>query len=310
MPAQQISEGELICVDWGSTNFRAFLIGTDGALLNAIFSNQGMLGVKPDAFETTLFNQLKNWPNLPIIMAGMVGSLKGWRNTNYVTCPVDIKKLSVNLTHIETIQNRNIAIIAGIENNSDAPQYDVARGEETQAIGAIHLVGKQLEPQAIFCLPGTHSKWMSVKNHQITRITTHMTGEIFDMLTKHSILAPQERSEPSSKNDKIFLNGLDCAQQDGGLSHHVFSARTNMLKGILANDDIENYLSGILIGSEIKEMLKILPNCDHVYLVGNDKLNQIYSLALNHLGVNCALINGEKAAYTGMHTIAKQAKFI
>ncbi|MGL1922405.1 MAG: 2-dehydro-3-deoxygalactonokinase [Hyphomicrobiales bacterium] len=310
MAAQQISEGELICVDWGSTNLRAFLLSADGTLIDAIFTNQGMMGIQQNAFEPILLHMLKNWPQLPIILSGMVGSLRGWRNTAYVTCPIDVKKLAVNLTHIEHNKSRNIAIIAGIENNNSASQYDVARGEETQLIGALKLVGQQLEPQAIFCLPGTHSKWMSVKDSKIDNITTHMTGEIFDILTKHSILATPNSGGNHKNGDRIFLKGLECAQQDGGLSHHIFSARTNMLKGVLAENDIETYLSGILIGSEIKEMLNLLPKCEHVYLVGNDQLNQTYSLALNHLGVNCALINGEKAAYTGMHAIAKQAKFI
>lgn len=310
MPNNKIGVRELICVDWGSSNFRAFLVSADGTLVDAVNSTQGMLGLEPDEFEPTLFKQLENWPKLPIILAGMVGSLRGWCNTDYVTCPINVKKLAVNLTHIENTQQRHIAIVAGIENASDAAQYDVARGEEVQAIGAIDLIGNELEANAIFCLPGTHSKWMNIQKHKITNITTHMTGEIFDILTKYSILAPEGSPQKPNINQKIFLNGVDCAQKDGGLAHHIFSTRTNMLKGVLANDDIETYLSGILIGSEIHETLKSLVDCRHVYLIGNDKLNNIYSLALNHLGIDCTLVNGEQAAYTGMVSIAKQAKFI
>lgn len=302
-----LDHGKLICVDWGSSNFRAFLLNAQGELIDSIYFDKGILELKPDEFEPILFDLLKYWPKTPVILAGMVGSLKGWRNVKYVTCPVGVKDLSQNLTHITNSQNRKIAIIAGVDRKIVGAQYDVARGEETQVMGAIELIGQELSSEAVFCLPGTHSKWMKIKGKKIVDFSTHMTGELFDVLIKHSILAPQEAMSSESHNDEVFVKGIQCAKADGGLAHHIFSARTNMINGELSQSEIEPYLSGILIGVEIKEMLRAMPDMQQVYLVGNATLNKIYQLALMQFDLSSHIIEGEAAAYTGMNIIAEQA---
>ena len=40
----------------------------------------------------------------------------------------------------------------------------------------------------LICLPGTHSKWVEVRNARIERFSTHMTGEVYAVLKQHSIL--------------------------------------------------------------------------------------------------------------------------
>ena len=37
-------------------------------------------------------------------------------------------------------------------------------------------------------LPGTHSKWAWSEAGRITRFATYMTGEVYDVLARHSIL--------------------------------------------------------------------------------------------------------------------------
>ena len=302
-----LQRGKLTCVDWGSSNFRAFLLDGEGELIDSIYFDKGMLELKPDEFEPTLFDLLKYWPKTPIILAGMVGSLKGWRNVKYVTCPVNVGDLSQNLTYITNHQNRQITIVAGVQTDASKTQYDVARGEETQVIGAIELIGAALDKKTIFCLPGTHSKWMKIEAKSIVDFSTHMTGELFDLLVNHSILAPQATAKPKDQDDEAFIKGITCAKADGGLAHHIFSARSNMLNGELSQSEIEPYLSGILIGTEMKEMQRAMPDMRHVYLVGNATLNKIYQLALAQFNLPSSLIDGELAAYTGMNVIAKQA---
>ncbi|PCI87432.1 MAG: hypothetical protein COB24_06110 [Hyphomicrobiales bacterium] len=302
-----LDQGKLICVDWGSSNFRAFLLDDKAELVDRIYFDKGMLELKPDEFEPVLFDLLKYWPTTPIILAGMVGSQKGWRNVKYITCPVKMHDLSQNLTHIVNAQARKVAIIAGVDTEASGAQYDVARGEETQVIGAIEMIGQALEKQAVFCLPGTHSKWMKIADKSIVDFSTHMTGELYDLLIKHSILAPQPASAPKIEDDEAFIKGVKCAKADGGLAHHIFSARTNMLNGELQQNEIEPYLSGILIGTEIKEMQRAIENMQHVYLVGTQALNKLFQLALQQFDLPSSLIDGEKAAYTGMSSIAKQA---
>lgn len=309
MADKLLAQAKQICVDWGSSNFRAFLLNANGELVDSLYSGKGMLALKPDEFEPILFDLLKHWPQVPIILAGMVGSLNGWRNVKYLTCPVGLQDLSANLTDIKNSQNRQIRIIAGIDTKTSDAQYDVARGEETQLIGAMQLIGEALANQAVFCLPGTHSKWMKTSGEEIVSFSTHMTGELFDILMKHSILSPRQVIDDqvmndNAQNDGAFIKGIECAKADGGLAHHIFSARTHMINGELDENEIASYLSGILIGTEIKEMQRLNTDMQHVYLVGNQRLNEIYKLALAQFGLDATLISGEKAAYTGMHSLA------
>lgn len=313
-----LATAKLICVDWGTSNFRAFLLDSNANLLDSIRSDKGMLGLAPEEFEPNLYELLKPWlreNELPIIMAGMVGSVRGWQNTSYITCPIEENDLSSELTYITNNRQLKLAIISGIETSDKADQYDVARGEEVQVFGAFELIVAKQNETAIFCLPGTHSKWVVTKNKTILSFTTHMTGELFDILSHNSILAPQKPYTKKTAND-VFKKGLDCAQKSGGLAHHIFSARTNMLKGHIQNDEIESYLSGVLIGTEIKEMTKAISELEstdmseNIYLVGNENLNKIYAEAMNHLGLATIQLDGEKTAYRGMFSIALKAGMI
>lgn len=313
-----LSQAALVCVDWGSSNFRAFLLNKDGVLLDSVETNQGMLQLKPNDFEPILLKQLEVWlgdEKLPIIMAGMVGSAGGWQTTNYVTCPIAQQDLCANIVSIENSQNLNIAIIPGIETQKSEPKYDVARGEEVQVFGAMSMIGKHYIGDSLFCLPGTHSKWITMKNKKITQLSTHITGELFSILTKYSILAAQKPNN-NRIDESVFIQALNYVKNFGGLANHLFSARTNMLNGQLDNVDIDNYISGILIGNEVLEMKREIPSLELdqksniIYLVGNKLLNNNYFMALKFFGFRPVILDGLAASYTGMYLIAKRAGYL
>ena len=302
-------QAALICVDWGSSNFRALLLNFDGKLLDVINSTKGMLDLKPHEFEAKLMKLLAKWltkKSLPIIMAGMVGSQKGWHEVDYLHCPINISELAGSLRFVKNKQELKIAIIAGIDCQSLYGQYDVTRGEEVQTFGALELIG-ELKNNTIFCLPGTHSKWMRVEDGKIVDFTTYMTGELFNIISAYSILSCDDCADEI--NEEAFLAGVKHVKKNGGIMHQIFAVRTHMLNGEIKPANTKSYLSGILISSEINEMLKLLPQNINIVLIGGKILTKYYAIAFDYFKIQYTVIDGEKAAYTSMYSIAKQANF-
>jgi len=318
----------VICVDWGSTNFRAFLLDAGGELLDRINSDAGMLKLRQDQFEPTLMQQIAPWLEsgpLPVLMSGMVGSQRGWHEAAYVDCPASMDSLTEHLCWVPNEADLKIMIVPGMKGESISGQADVMRGEEVQIFGALALLQQTesalhdglFEEQVLFCLPGTHSKWARVgkaqhKHAQVLDFSTQMTGELYSLLDKYSILGCMSHAGEAKKtvNAEVFEQGVSNVQSSGGLLHQLFSARSNVLAGTLSSTEVGSYLSGLLVGTEVKTMLEVLPATQSVYLVGNETLNVHYRHALEKAGVNVRSISGDQAAYMGMIAIAKQIGLI
>ena len=192
-----------IAGDWGTTHLRLHLCRGTAVLDKADGPGIGALTTSP---ETILFDAIRPWSGkhgaLPIWLAGMVGSRNGWREVPYASCPADIDRLRGALLKFRA-HDHEIAIAAGASctNRHGAP--DVMRGEETQVFGAL----KSLPAGGgLICLPGTHSKWATVEDDRITGFATHMTGEVFDVLRRHSILG---RLIPDWHETWRFDDGID-----------------------------------------------------------------------------------------------------
>lgn len=295
-------EARLIALDWGSTRLRAFLLGADGAVLATRQSEQGastLSGV--DAFAQALAAVTGDWPELPRLACGMVGSQHGWREAPYAPCPADAAALAGQALQVDA----KFWILPGLMH--DGAQPDVMRGEETQIVGALAL-HPELAEQACLVLPGTHSKWARVESGRVTGFATHMTGELYALLRQHSVLArlmPADGSAaPSSRG---FLAGVDAAREDGGLGHQLFAVRTLGLFKRLAADQLPDYLSGLLIGHEIANELKAgVP--ERLALVGDPALCERYALALGRFGV-AAPLQLDNTAPAGLWRLAQTMGF-
>ena len=154
MTIKDMSKPRLIGLDWGTTSCRAYLIGTDGAVLDRITDGPGILRVENGAFGAALDAMIGGWvATLPVILSGMIGSRQGWREAPYAQCPAradDIVAALVRIDHAD----RTVSLVPGLSTENDA-MPDVMRGEETQIFGALALSGRD---EGLFLLPGTHSK--------------------------------------------------------------------------------------------------------------------------------------------------------
>jgi len=312
-----------IALDWGTTNLRAFLLNGAGTILAQREKPWGILSLPAPAqeggFDVALEAVAGDWlaaePEVPLIASGMVGSAQGWREAPYVACPASAADLVGRMAMVPTASGRELLLVPGILSNLPDRLPDVIRGEETQVFGALAAMQSHEAP-VCFVLPGTHSKWVLVKEGRIVLFATYMTGELYASLTQHSILgrlmkttpppsADREPDEPQAAAAGAFLQALELARSSGpgDLMRHLFTARSMNLAGRLPASVLADYLSGLLIGHELvsavawraREIGRDAP----IVLIGEERLLTRYRAALPAFGLAAASLPNTAAA--GLH---------
>ena len=287
----------LIAVDWGTSSLRGALIEPDGRVAEVRAFARGILTVDAGGFPAVFETCFGDWmtSDALCLIAGMAGSQQGWLEAPYCPCPAGFDDVAARLRWI--VPGR-IAIVPGLSIDAGGIP-DVIRGEETQIFGALQLLGLQ---NVRLVLPGTHSKWVTVTDNKITHFSSWMTGEFYALLRQHSILARTlPASEPAPDTD-AFAQGVTVALRGEGLLHTAFSIRTLALFKRMASDALPSYLSGLVIGEELR--CQALTRGDSVVIVGADALAARYEQALALLGVSCQRA-GSNATWLGLQAIAQ-----
>jgi 2-dehydro-3-deoxygalactonokinase len=248
--------------------------------------------------------------DLPVLACGMVGSTSGWREVPYVSCPADPAALARALVHAS---GTGLPIVPGVRMGGPLP--DVMRGEETQIIGACAR-DPALAEGAVMILPGTHAKWVRVTHGRIEHFRTFMTGEVFALLMKHSILGRPFRDalDPAAlgaDEDAFALGVLRGAEARDGIAPLLFSTRSLFLAGEIAACATRDYLSGLLVGDEIRAGLAFTQDEGDVpvALVGEAELSRRYATAFSILGLPEPRMIGNTAA-EGLCRLARAAGLI
>lgn len=302
-----MAEERAIIVDWSTKSFRAWLVDLDtGATLDEIPEGRGMRDLARSEFPGYCRAVLSRWrddpsqPRPPVYMAGMVGSVLGWLTAPQPCLPQSPEDLAEHV--VQTEEMRETWIIPGVRLEGEHDRVDVMRGEEVQIFGALDATGLS---DAILCLPGNHSKWAEVCDGRLIRFTTSMTGEIFQTCLDHTILGqPADRKAPWS--DSAFQRGLAQADRPDGLLHHLFTARSRHLYGDLGGGDIASYLSGLLIGHEIRAMEQCYSPGQDILLVSADALRGPYEAALRHFGHTPRWVSAKDATVRGVRSVVRQ----
>ncbi len=301
MSYDKIESSTGILVDWGTTNLRAYLVNNSGKILEARQSPQGIRNVEDGKFADTIKDILRGWDsNYPVLMSGMIGSAQGWHEVPYVTCPSSAEDIARGLTQLSG--HPRFSIVPGLSYQAPDGAFDVMRGEEVQIIGALDI-SKQKD--AILCLPGTHSKWASVRDGVLENFSTSMTGEVYSILKTHSILGALMTE--GSDDGTAFKRGLERSGTEGGLLHHLFSTRTEGLFDQIQSDGLPSYLSGILIGHELRNSVPDDLNGSSVLLVSEGVLGQRYMSALEFFGIPAQLLSSEDATVRGLMVLQQIA---
>lgn len=299
-----MSKPRIVGVDWGTSSLRAALLGPDGTIEAERRSAEGILGVRNGAFATVLRRELTALdapPDLPIVLSGMITSRQGWHECPYLACPADAAALAGALRPASEPGLGPLHFVTGLEHEGPDGLPDVMRGEETQIIGQ-----DDLAPGELVVLPGTHSKWVAVEGGRIMRFRTWMTGEVFAVLKAHSILGRLMREGPPDESG--FARGVRSGLDGPGLLGRLFSARTLPLTGRLAEGAVADYLSGLLIGTEIAEAVAA-ERPRGVVIVGSDELTERYGKALDIAGLDHRP-GRPQAAARGQWRIARAAGLV
>lgn len=282
----------MIAVDWGTSSLRAYRLDEAGRIRARREAPAGIMTVAAGGFAAVLEAQLGDWiDDTPIVMSGMIGSRQGWLEVPYAECPAGAADIARGLRPIVWNAGRRRGWIApGLSCRDAAGVPDVMRGEETQIIGALADLP---ERDATICLPGTHSKWVSWRDGGIVSFATAMTGEVFAVLRRHSILGRLMSATEDGHDGAAFAAGLRRAGEMGGLLHHLFGARTRGLFDEVAEYALPSYLSGILIGHEIAALA---PPAGVVHLIGAPSLVALYREALAARGCNSRMLDSDSVA--------------
>ena len=296
-----------VAVDWGTSSFRSWLLDSSGQPLSHYAGPYGIRqrGEKP--FANILADACDalggKARTLPVIMCGMIGSAQGWQDAGYLQKTAGICALAAAACKINTAEN--IWIVPGIQSVSGDGLADVMRGEETALAG---ILAKYQIRDGLFCLPGTHSKWVTVREAEITSLSSFMTGEVFDLMHHHSILSPfmeQAKNSEEEKDREAFLKGLALAKGRLGLLHQLFAIRAGVLTGTYAASSASALLSGLSIGTEMVHIAPAAANQNGgVYLNAAGVMADLYQTALTHFDIGYQLIDGEAASCAGLYEIA------
>ena len=269
----------MIAIDWGTSSFRIYRLDGAGRVLEMHSSPQGILSVENGKFSAVLEEQAGDWiaaGDSPVVMSGMIGSRQGWLEVPYAACPAGFEEIAAGMRKV-TWAGGTAWIAPGLTCRDEAGVPDVMRGEEVQILGVLGRLGPGAHT---VCLPGTHSKWVEVSDGRITRFTTHMTGEAFAVFKAHSILG--RIMKDGATDITAFEDGVRRSADAGGLLHHLFGVRARGLFGELAESAAASYLSGMLVGHEIRSAHR---RHGRVHLLCSTQLGELYGLAFAALGI-------------------------
>ncbi len=300
MPRQDITK---ILIDWGTSSFRLWCLTASGEIAEENLSGQGMKFLDSNDYETILEAILSDYGvplNVPVLICGMAGAKQGWKDAGYLDTPCTLNDIAHNACRVETQCERDVRILPGLaQRDTDRP--DVMRGEETLLLGA----ALNEQNHSLYCLPGTHSKWVFLENGQVSAFSTFMTGELFELLSEHSTLKSVLAGEEANFDKQAFLSGLDAIfKAPDDLTQALFKLRASSLLWSSENSaSRSSRLSGLLIGAEIASMHQKIDAT--VGLVANGVLGKMYMFAFDHLEITSDLIDSKHLALTGLSHAAQ-----
>ncbi|KAA8742561.1 2-dehydro-3-deoxygalactonokinase [Pseudomonas koreensis] len=320
-------QAQLIALDWGTTSLRAYKLAAGGVVLEQRALSSGIMqlpktprvihgGECADGFELAFEEACGDWldaqPDLPVIACGMVGSAQGWREAAYCETPANVANLGNSLQTLVSLRGTRVHIVPGVIQRSRLP--NVMRGEETQVLGVLQNLSAEAGGDLLIGLPGSHSKWVEVVEGRITHFDTFMTGEVFAVLSEHSILG-RTQQQGAAFDGLAFDRGVQVAlSADGelGVLSTLFSARTLGLTGELTPTAQADYLSGLMIGHELVALAAVQRrrrNSAHlpsIILIGNAQLCARYGRALDACGFARVTL-AEQATERGLWQLALAA---
>lgn len=294
-----MSKAAYVAVDWGTSSFRLWLIDRAGDVLGERRSAEGMMAASKPGFANVLQSHLlavSAAQGLPVLICGMAGARQGWVEAGYVDTPAPLAAILQQAVKVPG-QDRDIRILPGIaQRDRSAP--DVMRGEETQLLGAL---GLDATGDALVCMPGTHSKWVRANGATVERFATFMTGELFDVISRETILSHAVNGAGETEDVEAFKAAVVAAREAPAFAANLlFQVRSGGLLFGGTPAAARERISGTLIGLELAAGLAGGPPANGITLVASGRLERLYRLAFDTHCVSVRSIAAEDAARRGL----------
>ena len=298
-----MTEPAYVAVDWGTSSFRLWLIDRVGRVLAERRSDEGMLAAAKTGFAGVLQSHLaavEAPDHLPVLVCGMAGAKTGWVEAGYVDTPAPLAAILKQAVRVPG-GARDIRILPGIAQR-DVKAPDVMRGEETQLLGAL---GLDVVGEALVCMPGTHSKWVRLKDGTVAHFSTFMTGELFSVVSRETILSLAVAGADDAEDAASFRTAVKAAFEAPAFAANLlFGARSRQLLFGGTPAAARETLSGTLIGVELAAGLSGAVPKAGVTLIASGRLAMLYRLAFDALPVIVTPIDADEAVRRGLSMAA------
>ena len=301
-----------IAGDWGTSHLRLTLCDETGAALETN-TGPGVAGLDRK-LAATFLERVAAWDQkygaLPAALCGMAGSTLGWREVAYLACPIRPEKIVDGAFRFDDA-GRHIVIAPGLSCRNRLMSPDVMRGEETQILGVMRLHDELAHGLHIICQPGTHTKWVVLRDGIIEHFLTGVTGEVFDVLSRHSVLVG--KPDDATHSRAAFDRALEqtTLHPDAELIHLLFQVRSRQLAGELKAHDAAGFLSGLVIGQDVAGAARLyrneLADAQSVTIIGSAGLSDLYAAALTRRGLRVNRLDGNEASLAGLTALHLQS---
>jgi len=298
-----MTEPAYVAVDWGTSSFRLWLVDRTGVVLAERRSGEGMLAAAKTGFAAVLqahLSAVQAPDHLPVLVCGMAGAKTGWVEAGYVDTPAPLAAVLKQAARVPG-EARDIRILPGIAQR-DANAPDVMRGEETQLLGAL---GLDAPGEALVCMPGTHSKWVRVTDGIVAHFSTFMTGELFNVVSRETILSLAVAGADDTEDVASFKAAVKAAYAAPAFAANLlFTARSRQLLFGATPAAARETLSGTLIGVELAAGLTGAVPKTGISLIASGRLAMLYRLAFDALSVTVQPIDADEAVRRGLSMAA------
>ena len=298
-----MTEPAYVAVDWGTSSFRLWLVDRTGRVLAERRSDEGMLAAAKAGFAGVLQSHLtavEAPDHLPVLVCGMAGARTGWVEAGYVATPAPLSAVLKQAARVPG-QTRDIRILPGIAQR-DANAPDVMRGEETQLVGTL---GLDAAGEALVCMPGTHSKWVHVKDGTVAHFSTFMTGELFSAVSRETILSLAVAGADDAEDVASFKTAVIAAFNAPAFTANLlFGARSRQLLFGGTPAAARETLSGTLIGVELAAGLSGTVPKSGMTLIASGRLAMLYRHAFEALSVAVTSVDADEAVRRGLSMAA------
>jgi 2-dehydro-3-deoxygalactonokinase len=294
--------------DWGTSHLRLSLCDEQGRVLETR-KGQGVSAVRADVageFASAVGSWSAHGP-LPAVLCGMVGSTIGWHEVRYLPCPIRPEMVATGV-HRFSADGRDVFIAPGLSCRNKLMAPDVMRGEETQILGALRLDPQLARERHVLCLPGTHTKWVSLKDGVIEHFLTAISGEMFDLILRHSVLV-NYKEKVDVAGGPAFRRALEKTKiyPDAELTHLLFEVRSGQLVGELKQAEAADFLSGLIIGQDVSGMRRFfrkdLEESKGVVVISTPQLGALYTEALRARDIGVRTMDGDEASVAGLSAL-------